>query len=382
MADDPAAENADASAAASNEPAAVRGQPADLRRQLADERARYASLFDSTAAGLLTTDADGVILEVNPAAAALLGRGRHSLLRQPVHGLVSPTGETSLRKELRAVRDDGRARRFDLLLATGEESSAIVSAHVALGSQPVDRHRLRWTLVDVTEDRQRERREDARRDFVVNAAHELRTPLAGITAAIQVLQSGAKEDPGDRDRFLGHIARQSDRLVRLSSALLTLARAETQTEAPPPELIPLAPILVAVAARARTTPGVRVTVSCPAELAALANDALTEQALSTLVDNAAQYTTAGSIVLAAATESGGVAVTVTDTGSGISPDVRPRVFDRFFRGTDTGEGFGLGLSIARAAVENMGGTLELDSMRGEGTVARMTLPAARLVSPK
>jgi signal transduction histidine kinase len=84
-------------------------------------------------------------------------------------------------------------------------------------------------LTDVSE---RERRLRAEREFVENAAHELRTPLAAITSAIERLQAGAREVPERRDRFLGHIQHESNRLNRLASSLLVLARAQTRGEEP------------------------------------------------------------------------------------------------------------------------------------------------------
>jgi signal transduction histidine kinase len=75
-------------------------------------------------------------------------------------------------------------------------------------------------------------REQVEREFVANAAHELRTPLAAIAGAIEVLEHGAKELPAERDLFLSHIAQQSDRLQRVISALLTIARFDAGIEQP------------------------------------------------------------------------------------------------------------------------------------------------------
>ena len=94
------------------------------------------------------------------------------------------------------------------------------------------RGRSKNVILVITDVSVRERRERAEREFVTNAAHELRTPLATITGAIQVLQSGAKDDAVERDRFLDHIEREAARLGRLTHSLLVLARAQTREEAP------------------------------------------------------------------------------------------------------------------------------------------------------
>ncbi len=89
----------------------------------------------------------------------------------------------------------------------------------------------------------RERRARAERDFVTNAAHELQTPIAAITSAIEVLQHGAKERRAERERFLEHIEHATDRLTRLTQALLILARAQMGDERPRTEIVALEPLL-------------------------------------------------------------------------------------------------------------------------------------------
>ena len=223
-------------------------------------------------------------------------------------------------------------------------------------------------------------RERAGQDFITNAAHELRTPLAAIVAAVEVLERGAKEIPEERDHFLRHVARQSARLSRLAQALLVLARAQGG-DVPPVEIVPLASLLAALVSAARPAEGVDVTVECPPDLAVLASAALVEQALSAVVENAVRYTSNGSIaVRARRSGSRRVVIEVVDTGIGIPRETRERVFDRFFRTPSDGDAdsFGLGLSIARQAVHALHGEIALESEPGVGTAVRVTLPAARL----
>ena len=217
-------------------------------------------------------------------------------------------------------------------------------------------------------------------EFVANAAHELRTPLAAIVSGIDVLEAGAKDLPAERDRFLAHIARESARLTRLSAALLQLARLQSGVEAPRTEIVPLAPVIASVAAGLRPADGVRVDVRCPSEAAAIATRGLLEQALTSVASNAARYTQAGRITMSVAQPNGRVRIRVRDTGRGMDPDTLARAGERFYRGDPTGpSGFGLGLAIARESVEAMGGSLVLESTPGEGTTADILLPAARVV---
>lgn len=218
------------------------------------------------------------------------------------------------------------------------------------------------------------REESAQREFVTNAAHELQSPLTAIVSAIEVLQAGAKDTP-ERDIFLDHIERASERLAHLVRALLILARAQTGAEAPRTELVALQPLLSDVASRLQPVEAVNVEISCPPDAAAVTNRELFEQVILNVAENAAKYTAHGRIELAAQVSDGQAEIRVSDTGRGILPEEQDRVFDRFYRGEGTGEaGSGLGLSIARAAVEALGGRVELESTPGEGTIVSVRLP--------
>lgn len=230
-------------------------------------------------------------------------------------------------------------------------------------------------IIVVNDVSERERRERAEREFVANAAHELRTPLTTITGAIEALQSGAKEDARQRDRFLGHIERESGRLRRLVRALLVLARAQTGEELPALSPVELAPILENVGRELVPREGVRVDVSCQPGLTVAADPDLLAQAISNLLANAAAHTDKGWIRLSASERSGTVTIEVADTGAGIRLDEQRPLFDRFVRGANReSEGFGLGLSIVREVVHALGGDVRIDSEPGRGTTVSIRLP--------
>jgi two-component system phosphate regulon sensor histidine kinase PhoR len=229
------------------------------------------------------------------------------------------------------------------------------------------------TFQDVTE---RELRERAQREFITNAAHELQTPLAAVTSAVQVLKAGAKEDPKTLERFLDHIDNAVGRLDRLTRALLVLARAQTREEAPRHEVIELRLLLQDVAAALRPSP-VPVTVSCARDTAVISNRPLLEQALVNLGGNALKHSRSR-VVFGARRVDGRVLIEVTDSGPGIPPSEQSRVFDRFYRGGEReGDGFGLGLAIVREAIDALNGELDLDSSPS-GTRVSILLPGARV----
>ena len=225
---------------------------------------------------------------------------------------------------------------------------------------------------DLTE---RARLARAEREFVTNAAHELRTPLAALVSAVEVLQSGAKDDLHQRDRFLAHVEQQSNRLQRLVRALLLLARVQTLREEVDREPIPVRSLLEDVAALGPKD-RIRVAAECPPETAVLTNRDLAEQALLNLLSNATKYAPEGDIVLSGRSDNGFVALEVTDVGPGMTPEQRERAAERFYRGQDETDGFGLGLSIAQQAAEALSGRLELESNSPGGTRARLLLPLA------
>jgi signal transduction histidine kinase len=217
----------------------------------------------------------------------------------------------------------------------------------------------------------------AEREFVANAAHELLTPLAAMNAAIDVLQSGAKEVPHERDAFLADLEREVDRLGRLAQSLLMLARVQATGDALHLYPVDVCPLVhdVAESLRAQTT--VDIDVACDEQLSVLAERGLLERALSNLATNAASHTTHGRVVLAARLDEDGlVELEVRDTGCGMSPAERERAFERFYRaGARGGEGFGLGLAIVHDIVRVLGGHVELESEPDVGTVVRVRLPA-------
>jgi len=220
----------------------------------------------------------------------------------------------------------------------------------------------------------------AERLFVQNAAHQLRTPLAGITNAVELLQAGAKEDPVARDRFLAHLERETHRLTRLARALLVLARAQAGVQPPRLDFVEVEPVLRRITDRLEVRRGVTVHVSCAANVAAFAEPDLLEEALAALAENAARYTTRGTITLRAAREDGALDIEIEDSGAGILPEHQELLFDPFFRGTADGDGFGLGLAIAAQAVAALGATLTVESAPHRGSRFSFRLPAAEVVT--
>jgi signal transduction histidine kinase len=331
--------------------------------QLAIERDRLNRLLERLQQGVVTVRDDMRVEYANVAACEMLGVDSLEGAELPdpwpdlpVHVLAGALFRPEAQPiEARTTLGDDRAYAIVGLPARSPGEAAML------------------VLTDITD---RERRERAEREFVTNAAHEFRTPLAAITGAVDALDAGAQDDAEERERFLGHIRSESERLARLVRALLLLARAQTRQEELRLVPIQLAQLLEAVAARLRPHEGVAVIVSCGGETALSEHDLL-EQVLLNLASNAAKHTRQGTIELAARPVGTNVAITISDSGPGIPWGERERIFDRFYRGGERdADGFGLGLAIVREAVRALGGAVAVRSAPGAGTAVTVTLPTA------
>ena len=333
---------------------------------LASERDRLHLLLERLREGVLTVNPGLEIEFANASARQMLG------LEEGATGVPLPDPWPGVKlRALAAALFDPQAHVVEARATPDVDHIYSVAGIPALEADVA--------VIVITDVSERERRERAQREFVANAAHELRTPLSVISGAVEMLQAGAKEEPQQRDRFLAHIASESSRLGRLARALLLLARAETRAEALLVESLPVQPLLEHAAVEAQLRPGVVIDVDCPPDLAVQAQAELAAQIIANLVDNAAKLTERGRIVLRGRPAPGGrVAIEVSDTGPGIDPADQEGVFERFSRGSDRrdGEGFGLGLAIVRQAVRVLGGRVELESEPGVGTTVRVVLPAA------
>lgn len=214
----------------------------------------------------------------------------------------------------------------------------------------------------VRRDRIEEVASEWKRDFIRNAAHQLRTPLAAIASSIAVLEAGGKDDPEVLDRFLRHVRTHSERLTRLTRGLLVLARADSG-ETPRLQPVQLSDVL-----------GAEIPIDGEPTLAALADPDLLHEALAALVENAVKH---GAVSVDVREVDGEVVIRVADNGPGVAPELRSRIFDPFFRADAEGEGFGLGLSIAARSVEAMGGELLVEP-DGPGGRFTIRLPSATM----
>jgi signal transduction histidine kinase len=205
------------------------------------------------------------------------------------------------------------------------------------------------------------------RDFVADVSHELRTPLTTLRGNLGLLD---REIPSDeRDDILIDMVDESDRLIRLVNDLLLLARADTGRRLAN-ERVDIHPVIEETARQVQLlNPNREINLDVPDKLEIIGDRDAFKQVIVILLDNAIKHSN-GKIDVQAHLVDSRLAIRVRDFGQGIAPDVLPHVFDRFYRGKDQviSPGFGLGLAIAKALVDGMGGEISIETKLGKGSV--------------
>ena len=217
------------------------------------------------------------------------------------------------------------------------------------------------------------------RNFLMIVSHELRTPVTAIRGHVDALSEGLADDAEAREASLEIIRAETERLARLVRDVLDLARMEADQFALEEDEVELRRLLeqayqsFSEEARRR---GIDYACSLTADPVLQTDGDRLLQVVSNLLDNAFAWTPdGGRIALELAAENGTIAVTVSDSGPGIGPVERERIFRPFW--SRAGDGTGLGLPIARELAHALGGELALDSELGKGSRFELRLPAAR-----
>jgi two-component system phosphate regulon sensor histidine kinase PhoR len=354
------------------------GPRADLGRDVAElsalllerELRRFADVRDPAEQELLSglPDAaaivakDGRVRVCNGAFDALAAGGRAAGMT-PLEVTRSAELSEAVKRAL-----EGTARRMEIELPRRALSVQLT---------PLLRGEVLLLCRDVTEEK---RAAATRRDFVANASHELRTPVAAIRGAAETLLDGALADPAAARTFVEIVHRQAERLGRLTQDLLDLSRLESRQvrfEPVPVELAALVRGVVELHGPSAAKKGLTLTAEVAEGLLALADARALEQVVVNLVDNAVKYTGAGGVIVAAFAEGEDAILTVADSGQGIEPHHLARIFERFYR-VDPGRareagGTGLGLAIAKHLIQGMGGEITVQS-GAAGTTFRVRLP--------
>jgi two-component system, OmpR family, phosphate regulon sensor histidine kinase PhoR len=232
--------------------------------------------------------------------------------------------------------------------------------------------------------------EQMRADFVANAGHELKTPLASLVGFIETLLGAARDDGAARERFLGIMRGEAGRMTRLVDDLLSLSRIELNEHVAPTSHVALAPLIeqVADALELRAAHrGMRLSLAVSEDLPDVQGDEdELAQVFQNLIDNAIKYGKPNTEIMIAARAAESptavdpyVRIAVTDRGDGIPSEHLPRLTERFYR-VDTARsrelgGTGLGLAIVKHILNRHRGRLEISSLLGVGSTFTVLLQA-------
>jgi signal transduction histidine kinase/HAMP domain-containing protein len=327
------------------------------------------TLVNAMVEGVVSCDARGRIVTANPAARRLLGYQEEGpeLPALPVlfhEKAAREVVNAALRGETVEDREIDLDGRICLLSARGlPEGGAVLVLH------------------DMTQVR---RLEVIRRDFVANVSHELKTPLTSISGYAETLLADTP-DPDTTRRFLETILANARRMQRLVDDQLDLSKIESGHWRPAPQEVPTETAFrESWETVTRPAPGdheFSIDIRPGAESVHADPDGL-RQVLGNLFDNSRRYTSPGGRILATArVESGGVTLSVADTGAGISGEHLPRIFERFYRADPSrsraGGGTGLGLAIVKHTVEAHGGRVWAESALGQGTTIQCWFPSPK-----
>ncbi|MFZ1881815.1 MAG: ATP-binding protein [Gaiellaceae bacterium] len=326
-------------------------------RSEAETRAAAATALQHVAEGVVLVDEDGRIRLLNPAAEAIFG-----VVEAEVRGLPLATVSVDWPTIAGRVRVVGGADPpapavvLPLSLAGSTHWLAIAGKLAPDG--------VVYTLRDVSEQRQLD---EFRDDIITVVSHELRTPLAGVYGAAQTLISlGDRIGDDERQQLIGLIGEQSGRLVRIVEEILLTQRLDANDVTVARRAFDVGAAVERVVASTQIWRAARnvVVVVTDTDVEAEGDPLLFEQVLSNLIDNAVKYSPVAADVRVAVARLGAhVRVSVSDSGPGIAPGDRERVFEKFFRvdpeQTTGTSGTGLGLYIARELAQRMHGTVGL-----------------------
>jgi len=343
------------------------------------QRNEIEAVLTSMMEGVIAIDMGKNVISMNRAASELLEIDSSDVKGKSIFDVIRNTALLDFVADTLAAEEN---RESEIVLHAGGKKSLQIHGTVLRDAQGRAIGAL-VVLNDVTRIRQLE---SVRRDFVLNASHEIRTPVTSIKGFVETLLEGALDDRESLERFLGIIARHADRLNAIVEDLLNLSRIEQEAaggeismnEEPLDQVVDEALDVCRPGSQAKD---IALERSCGPEIRVRMNASLIVQAVINLVDNAVKYSNPGGTVeVSCGTEESWATVTVRDEGCGIAEQHLPRLFERFYRVDKARSrslgGTGLGLAIVKHIVQAHKGSVIVASDLGGGSTFTIFLPLA------
>ncbi|MFC1657638.1 two-component system histidine kinase PnpS [Candidatus Moduliflexota bacterium] len=335
------------------------------------EKKEAEAVLTSMVEGVVAVDTEKHIISLNRAAVSLLGIEPTSVEGKSIYEVVR---NTALLDFVAGILAEEKAGEREITLQKGEEKVLQVHGTMLRDEQERSIGAL-VVLNDITRIRQLE---SVRREFVLNASHEIRTPVTSIKGFVETLLEGALDDRENVERFLGIIARHADRLNAIVEDLLDLSRIEQEAEGGEISIAEesvghVVEEALEVCRPAALKKEISLVRTCGDDITARMNPSLIVQAVINLVGNAIKYSDPGKAVkVSCGTDGPWVTIRVEDEGCGIADHHLPRLFERFYRVDKARSrslgGTGLGLAIVKHIVQAHRGSVIVESELGKGTV--------------
>ncbi len=345
------------------------------------QRSKTQAVLSSMREGVIATDLEQRVININPTAANMFG---------------TPMASAYGRSVLEIVRNHEFQELMDRSLSTGESVASDVVYHQN-GEQIFNIHctplldaaqKCMGGLAVISDVTQLRRLENMRRDFAASVSHEIKTPLTAIKGFVETLYSIDLDDREENRRFLKIIEKHVNRLAAIIDDLMQLSRIEDDREVQQigKEICRLQDVLATAVGLCRQVvdeKGLAVRLTCEPDLSGRFDATLLEQAAVNLLDNAAKYSPEKStILIEAMTVNGEIQIRFKDQGMGIAKKHLPRLFERFYRVDKARSrklgGTGLGLAIVKHIAQAHGGRVTVESELGKGSTFTVHLPVKQL----
>ena len=344
-------------------------------KQLKLENVTLTQVMDSMADGVIVLDGDGQVTLFNYPARKMFSIGDLNPLRSRLAELI---------RDFEIIELASRA------FVKGEQYQSEVELvenrmYLSVTATPLGPELANGILITVHDLTGMKQTETSRKQFVSNVSHELRSPIASVKAMVEVLEDGAINENDVALDFLQRISRDLERMTTLVDDLLELSRIESGQETFNIETLELSPIVTEaislVKDQNRMKPSLDVSlVNETTNMDIRVEKSRLIQILVNLLQNAVKFTSpVGEITISCMQIDEFVEIRVSDTGTGISEEHVPHVFERFYKvdRSRSDMGTGLGLAIVKHLVQAHGGDVGLTSVEGEGSVFTFTLPLGK-----